>query len=141
MKIKGTFKKIKPEEVFFGSLTIITILMNEASGIPGMVCALLLAFYYVIFSWYIFPIGEEKHLAFSIIVGIIYAICLTCVAIYSMKIYDGYFFFYIEGGILFLLMLYLGTRKDWGITYKNLHFLRTIIIILLNVYLYIARLN
>jgi hypothetical protein len=141
MKINEIFKKVKTEELIFGSLTISTILMNESSGIPGMVCALLLAFYYVVFSWYIFPVEGEKQLMFSIITGIVYATCLVCIAIYSVKIYDRYFFFYLEGILLFLLILFLVTRKNWGITYRTLHFFRTITIILLNIYLYIFRLN
>lgn len=75
MNISDAFKKIKPEEAFFGFLAISTIIMQDSSGVPGMVCALLLAFYYVVFSWYIFPIREEKHMIFSILAGIVYGIC------------------------------------------------------------------
>lgn len=42
MKITEVFKSFKTEELFFGFLAIATILMNERSGIPGMVCTLLL---------------------------------------------------------------------------------------------------
>jgi hypothetical protein len=51
MKIIEVLKMVKPEEIVFGSLTIFTVFMNETSGIPGMICLLLLAFYYLIFSW------------------------------------------------------------------------------------------
>ena len=140
MKIPDFFKTVKSEEIFFASLAIATILMHESSGIPGMVCALLLAFYYVVFSWYIFPIGEERHLTFSIIAGIVYAICFVSIAIYSVKIYDKYFFFYLEGILLLSLILYLATRRDWKI-YRKMHFFRVIVVVLLNVYLYIFYLN
>jgi len=140
MKIIDILKRVKREEFFFGSLTVATILMNESSGIPGMVCALLLAFYYVVFSWYIFPVQEEKHRIFSIFAGIVYGACLVCIAIYSVKIYDRYLFFYFEGVSLLLLILYLATRKNWGIIYSRLHFFRVVIIVLLNIYLYIFHL-
>lgn len=138
MKIVELFKEFKKEELFFGFLAVATILMNESTGAPGMVCSLLLAFYYIVFSWYIFPVGEEKNFMFSNLTGIIYAICLVCIAIYSVKIYDGYFFFYLEGGLLFLLTLYLINKKEWQM-YRKLHFVRIVAIFFMNICLYFFR--
>ncbi|ETZ24494.1 hypothetical protein N824_13320 [Pedobacter sp. V48] len=140
MKIIEVLKMVKPEEIVFGTLTIFTVSMNETSGIPGMICLLLLAFYYLIFSWYIFPISEEKHLIFSILAGLVYAVCLVCLAVYSVKIYDGYFLLYLEGLLLLCMIFYLIPRRGWKI-YRNLHFFRAIVIALLNVYLYVFHFN
>jgi hypothetical protein len=137
MKIPEILKKFKTEELAFGSLFICTLIINTGNGIPGMIISLLLALYFLVFGWYLFPVGDKKNMTLSISSGIVYAICLTCIAIYSGNLYQGFFFLYVEGALLLPLSFYLIYRTE-GETYKKLHLIRITIIIALSVYLFMA---
>ncbi len=130
-------KKIKKEELVFGLIMISAVLIKNQSNVPAMASSLLLGFYYLVFSWYIFPVDKERHIVFSILSGLVYAVCLIGIAVYSGKLYDGLFFYYIQ--FLFLLpqVLYLLFQKTW-VDYKKLHFMRILTIVFLNIYIFLS---
>jgi len=112
--------RFRTEEVVFPLIAVSSVLIREESNVPTIVGPLLLAFYYLIFSWYLFPVGEEKYVFFSILSGILFAICLICIAINSGKLYDGFFFYYLQFLLLapYLIFFFLRTgiciRKTSG---------------------------
>lgn len=127
-------KRFRSEENIFGLMTIGTILINYGSSVPAISVCCLLAFYYMFFSWLMFSTKEENHVWFSLISGVVYSVCLLSMAILIGKLYDGLLFLYLQIVLLIPLYGFLFTRKLWGL-YKGNHYIRIVIILLLNLYI------
>lgn len=133
------FARFRTEEVVFSLIAVSSILIKEESNVPTIVGPLLLAFYYLVFSWYLFPVGEEKYIFFSILSSVLFAICLISIAINSGKLYDGFFFYYLQTILLVPFLIFLFFKKNWYM-YKKNHLIRVAVIVLLNVYILIQTL-
>ncbi len=127
-------KRFRSEEILFGSMAIVTILVDYGSSVPAMAMCCLLAFYYLFFSWSMFSTKQENYLLFSIISGVVYSGCLLSMAILIGKLYEGLFFLYLQIVLLIPICGFLLSRKLWGI-YKGNHYIRIGLIVFLNLYI------
>lgn len=130
--------RFRPEEVIFGSLVILTILVNYPSPVPGMAACCLLAFYYLFFSWSMFTTEHENHVLFSILSGIVYSVCLISITILIGELVSGFVFLYLQLVLLLFISSFLFMKKEWGL-YKGNHFIRIGLILFLNFYILVFR--
>ncbi|MGY3052230.1 hypothetical protein ACVWYG_000420 [Pedobacter sp. UYEF25] len=126
--------RFSSEELIFGSIAISTILIDHGSPVPALATCCLLAFYYFFFSWMMFSTKLEKHLWFSLISGVVYSLCLICMAFIIGVSYKGMSFFVLQIFLLASLGCFLYFQKSWGI-YKGNHYIRISIIFFLNLFI------
>lgn len=127
------FKKFKAEELIFLSIVFSTLFVKNESYVPILISSWLMAIYYLIFGWYMIPVGQERYLFFSIFSGIIYSVCFISIGICATKNWDGHLFYSLQLIVLTPMSLFLYFKSNWY-TYKVLHYLRILFIILINTF-------
>lgn len=132
---EAAVRRFRSEELFFGLSAILTIIINYDSDVPAIFVICLLAFYYLFFGWFMFSVPNEKHLLFSIISEIVYSACLLSMAILIAGGFYEFFFYALQVILIIPLFLVLRSKRNWGV-YKQNHFVRIGIVVLLNLFIY-----
>lgn len=102
-------KRFKAEELIFGGIAILSIILETQSVVPALVSCYLLGFYYLVFCWYLFVLENEKKIFRSIFFGVLYALAWGIIGSCSVKMFgeQDWFFYMIEALMLLAVSLYL----------------------------------
>jgi hypothetical protein len=142
MRVKDVFESItkyfSSEELFFGLATIMTVVTAYSSVVPAISTLLLLAFYYFFFGWFMFRKERKTNFLFSIVAGIVYSVCLVCIATIIVGGNYNLFFYVTQIVVLVVFFSYLKRIKRIE-SYKTSHYVRIGIILALNLYIFIFK--
>ncbi|KIA88628.1 hypothetical protein OC25_26050 [Pedobacter kyungheensis] len=133
-------KGFKPEELIFGGIAISAVILETKSVVPALVSCYLLAFYYLLFCWYLFAVKNEKRIFRSISFGILYSIIWSIIGSCSVKMFgkEAWFFYSIEALLLLAIGLYLFlSRKKNSDVFTSSNYCRISVVVLVNIFILI----